>query len=132
VWDGGTARQLGLVDRFGSLNDAVQEAARRAHLDPAHARAVYLEKEPGTLTRFFTNLAGDDDVDEGTRDAFARLAHRPEAMIAHALEDAQSLLNGPAIQARCLECPEIAPARPMRAQAPESLWARLLALVWRG
>ncbi|MDQ4087891.1 MAG: signal peptide peptidase SppA, partial [Pseudomonadota bacterium] len=31
VWDGGTARQLGLVDRFGSLDDAVAEAARRAN-----------------------------------------------------------------------------------------------------
>ena len=28
VWDGGTAHQLGLVDRFGNLNDAVAEAAR--------------------------------------------------------------------------------------------------------
>ena len=30
VWDGAAARQIGLVDRFGSLEDAVAEAARRA------------------------------------------------------------------------------------------------------
>jgi protease-4 len=46
VWDGGTARQLGLVDQFGSLGDAIREAARRAKLDPETAEAVYLEKKP--------------------------------------------------------------------------------------
>ncbi|MDQ1674752.1 MAG: protease, partial [Frankiaceae bacterium] len=30
IWDGGTARQLGLVDAFGGLDDAIREAARRA------------------------------------------------------------------------------------------------------
>ncbi len=33
VWDGGTAHQIGLVDRFGNLSDAIAEAARRAKLD---------------------------------------------------------------------------------------------------
>ncbi len=45
VWDGGTARQLHLVDRFGTLQDAVGEAAKRAKLDPAKVHAEYLEKE---------------------------------------------------------------------------------------
>ena len=47
IWDGGTARQLGLVDAFGGLDDAIAEAARRAKLDPDEAEAVWLEKEPG-------------------------------------------------------------------------------------
>ena len=57
VWSGGTARQLGLVDRFGSLDDAVAEAARRAGLDPATARRAYLEREPGFLARLFGGSA---------------------------------------------------------------------------
>jgi protease-4 len=131
VWDGGTAHQLGLVDRFGNLADAIAEAARRAHLDPADVRPVYLEKEPGWLARMFADAArGDDDRgDSDARDAFAGIARRPEAMLARALHDASELLAGPAIQARCLDCPETAPLP--RAEASESLWARLLALVWQ-
>ena len=135
VWDGGTAHQLGLVDRFGNLNDAIAEAARRANLDPGSVRPVFLERQPGWLARLFTDAARDDDNDRGdasaaARDAFAGLARRPEAMIERALHDARELLSGPAIQARCLECPGIVSTP--RLQAADSLWSRLLALVWRG
>ncbi len=129
VWNGGTARQLGLVDRFGSLNDAVADAARRAGLDPATARPAYLESEAGLFARLFGGL-GRADVAGAPRDAFSRLARRPEAMIERAVHDAQGLLAGPAIQARCLECPAIAPVpRP----PAEGHWlARLAALVLSG
>lgn len=129
VWNGGTARQLGLVDRFGSLNDAVADAARRAGLDPATARPAYLESGPGFFARLFGGL-GRGNVAGAPRDAFSRLARRPEAMIERAVHDAQSLLAGPAIQARCLECPAIAPVpRP----PAEGHWlARLAALVLSG
>ena len=33
VWDGGTARQLGLVDRFGGLDEAIAKAAALAKID---------------------------------------------------------------------------------------------------
>src|SRR5205085_1956645 len=46
VWDGGTARQLGLVDQFGNLGDAIAEAARRAHIDAKDAKPDWLEKQP--------------------------------------------------------------------------------------
>src|SRR3546814_7792096 len=62
VWDGGTARQLGLVDGFGSLDDAIAEAARLAQLDPAKARPVFIEEKPdyfrSLLEKYFT---GDED-----------------------------------------------------------------------
>ena len=130
VWDGGSARQIGLVDRFGSLDDAVAEAARRARIDPADARPVFLEREPGWFGQLIADAARDEEGDQVARDAFSRLARRPEAMLQRALHDAQQLLSGPAIQARCLECPAIAPLP--RAAASESFWARLLGLVWRG
>jgi len=134
VWDGGAARQLGLVDRFGSLDDAIAEAARRANLDPANVHPRFLERAPGWFGQFLADAASDEDEDAnaGAHDAFARLAHRPEAMIQRALHDAQRLLAGPAIQARCLECPAIAPTPRSAAGRGESLWARLLALVWQG
>jgi protease-4 len=130
VWDGGTAHQLGLVDRFGTLSDAIAEAARRAHLDPATARPVFLEREPGFLETMIADAVSNDDDDDLNRDAFAHLSRRPEAMLAQAFADAQALLAGPAIQARCLECPASAPA-PAPTQASQSFWAQLIALVWR-
>ena len=132
VWGGGTARQLGLVDRFGSLDDAVAEAARRANLDAGDARTVYLEEEPDFWDQLFTDWATDDEAAaQAPRDAFARAARRPEAMLERAIYDAQRLLAGPAIQARCLECPWSAPLR--RPRMPQSsLWSLLAASLWRG
>jgi protease-4 len=39
------------------------------------------------------------------------LAGNPEQQIAAAIRDVRSILSGPSIQARCLECPSVAPAR---------------------
>ncbi|MDT9597947.1 signal peptide peptidase SppA [Sphingosinicella rhizophila] len=104
VWDGGTARQLGLIDSFGSLDDAIAEAARRAKLDPAKAKAVYLEREPGFIENFLFDF-GNARAQHPARDAFSRLGDRPDAMLIRALGDADRILSGPAVQARCLDCP---------------------------
>ncbi len=61
VWDGAAAKQIGLVDRFGTLEDAVAEAARRAHLDPAKVHPVYIEREKSAAVRFLQMLAGNSD-----------------------------------------------------------------------
>jgi protease IV len=102
VWDGGTARQLGLIDGFGSLDDAIAEAARRANLDPAKVKAVWLEKEPSWFEQLFRTMG---DSEQASPDAFSRMGARPQQLLARALADAQQILSGPAIQARCLECP---------------------------
>lgn len=130
VWDGGSARQLGLVDRFGNLNDAIAEAARRAGVEGDAARAVWLEPEPGFWASLFQGIA-EGEGGQQTRDAFAGLARRPETMVARAIEDAQSLLAGPAIQARCLECPAVAPPRALPPAVQASWFGRLIAAVWR-
>ncbi len=123
VWDGGAARQLGLIDQFGSLEDAIAEAARRAEIDPEDAEAVWLEEEPDFFTEM---LRGMTRGEEASSDAFTRLAHRPEALLHRALAEAQELLAGPAIQARCLECP---PPRVRR--AGESSPLALLSALFR-
>lgn len=123
VWDGGTARQLRLVDQFGSLQDAVAEAARRARLDPEDAAVLHLQPQTDWFTRRFGDLARARPASVGN-DPFGRIARRPQAMIARAIGDAQSLLRGAAIQARCLECP---PAYEAAAPAGDTLsWWRLL------
>ena len=127
VWDGGTARQLGLVDGFGSLDDAIREAARRAKLDPAAAKAVYLEKKPDFWGEMLKSWNDEDDTQAAGRDIFSQIAARPETMLMRGLYDAQRILSGPAIQARCLECPTTAMPLRKKEQATVSGWlARLL------
>jgi protease-4 len=128
VWAGGIARQLGLVDRFGSLDDAIAEAARRANIEADDAEPFFLEKEPTFFDEVVRGLAESEET--AGRDAFAQLTRRPEAMMERAMADVQSLLRGPAIQARCLECPVTAPVRQARTRATESLLSRLLAALW--
>ena len=125
VWSGGAARQLGLVDRFGGLDDAVREAARRAGLDPDGARTTYLERRPGLLARL---LAGSAEAGAGApRDVFSRLAQRPQTLFERALYDAREIAAGPAVQARCLECPAVAPVPRLSGEAGGSWLLRLAA-----
>jgi protease-4 len=126
IWDGGTARQLGLVDSYGSIEDAIAEAARRAKIDPKDASPVYLEKEPSFYESLFESLASEEEDDDTAQDAFTRLAQEPRLMLLRVVPDANHLLAGPAIQVRCLECGPVAPARPTRKD--QSALASLLAL----
>ena len=132
VWDGGTARQLGLVDRFGGIDDAIAEAARRARLDPAEVHAVYLEKEPGwaaKLAQAFARGGEEDEVDQAqARDPLSRIAADRRALFAQAIGDARRLATGSAMQARCLECAALAPASPTAADVTlaDMLFGKLL------
>jgi protease-4 len=126
VWDGDTARRHGLVDRFGSVRDAIAEAARRAGIDPADAGIVWFEEEPPFLARFLASLAGGGEARASGADVFTAVARRPQALAVRAIRDAQAMLGGPAIQARCLDCPPSAAALPaVRAPLLERLLAAL-------
>jgi protease-4 len=127
VWDGGSARQLGLVDQFGSLDEAIAEAARRAGLDPDEAEPAWLDRELGFWESLFGGFASDGSEAAG-RDVFGRIAARSQLTITHALADAQQLLAAPGVQARCLQCPPVAPARLTRKEKSglESLVSMLM------
>lgn len=127
VWDGGTARQLGLVDRFGTLSDAIAEAARRAKLDPAATQPVYLEKEPGWAAQLAASLTEPGDDDRAGGDAFARIAADRRALLGRALGDVRRLASGGSIQARCLECAGLGPVggEPGDARLLDLLLARI-------
>jgi len=109
VWVGGTARQLKLVDRFGNLQDAVNEAAKRAKIAPADARVVYLEKPPGWAAQFAKQFADREEDGGAPADALGRLAWERRQMFAQALGDMQRLLASGSVQARCLECAGLGP-----------------------
>ena len=118
VWAGGTARQLGLVDRFGTLDDAIAFAAKQANLTGSAAHPRWIEQQPNSwkaLLRDWTQKNGDSNA---AIDPWTRIAHRPQELLARALADAQALAFGPAIQVRCLEC---GAAEPPSAQAQASL-----------
>ncbi|KQN25861.1 signal peptide peptidase SppA [Sphingomonas sp. Leaf33] len=130
VWDGGTARQIGLVDRFGGIDDAVAEAARRAKIDPAAVERVYLDRPVSWQAKFAETFARDPDDanDAAGGDAFARIAADRRAVFAQAIADARRLVRGPSMQVRCLECAALSPAAPAPADRTiaETLLAKVL------
>jgi protease-4 len=110
VWDGGTARQLGLVDGFGGIDDAIAKAAQLAGL--GNERGVrYLEQQPSFRDQLISSLADNDNDSATPTDAFSTLAHEPEQQLAAVIAEVKAILTGPSIQARCIECPPVAPAR---------------------
>jgi protease-4 len=110
VWDGGTARQLGLVDAFGGLDDAIAEAARLAKLDEGAAKPVWLEPEPDFLGQLLMSMAAGGEEEQATPDAFGRLAMKQRQLMLRAAADAERLLSVSSVQARCLGCPAAAQA----------------------
>ena len=126
VWDGGTARQLGLVDGFGGFDEAVAKAAELAKLGKDERGLTYLEKEPSftdTLMEAFT--AQEETEDAPATDAYASLAPAPEGLLVRAIAEVRSILNGPTIQVRCLDCPPVV-AAPKLSNEDRGWLARLL------
>ena len=109
VWDGGTAHQIGLVDGFGGMDEAIAKAAQLAKLGDERG-VTYLERPPSFKEQLLEMLASQDR-DEGASpaDGFAFLGNG-QLRLAEAMADLRSILAGPSIQVRCLECPSVAPA----------------------
>jgi protease-4 len=109
VWDGGTAHQLGLVDGFGGIDDAVAKAAQLADLgNERHVR--YLEPPVSFRQQLIDTLSSEQNDNTAVpEDAFASLKRAPQEQLARALGEVRSVLGGASIQARCLECPNIEP-----------------------
>ena len=103
VWDGGTARQLGLVDGFGGLDQAIAAAAGLAKLGDER-KVRYLDRAP-TFAEDLMAMFSGEEAEAAPTDAFAALAPAPEALLDVALDDVRRILSGPSIQVRCLDCP---------------------------
>ena len=111
VWDGGTAHQLGLVDGFGSMDEAIAKAAQLAKLGDERG-VTYLER-PVSFREQLLDMLAQQERDEGeapATDGFAFIANS-DLKLAQAMAELRSVLTGPNIQVRCIECPGVAPAR---------------------
>ncbi|MBA3862415.1 MAG: signal peptide peptidase SppA [Erythrobacter sp.] len=109
VWDGGTARQLGLVDEFGGLQDALAWAAAKAGAKEDGWHPVFLgdkaENYDSLIRQLVISNAARAPLTAGG-DIFALTARRNGDLAARLTRDAQRLLGTGGIQAYCLECPE--------------------------
>lgn len=118
VWDGGTARQIGLVDQYGGLEDALAWAAKEAGLADGDWHADYLGNQPGNYDTLLRSLlVGDDARTSLGGDLFATVAGRQKALLAQAESDLSRLLTARGMQAYCLECPP--PAAAQASLAPQ-------------
>lgn len=108
VWDGGTARQLGLVDQFGGLEDAMQWVAGEAGLEDDDWSAMFLGNAPGnydSLIRQLVTNAVAPTSSARTGDLFAMTARQREVLVGQMVSDAKMLTGTQGVQAYCLECP---------------------------
>ena len=124
VWDGGSARQLGLIDGFGGMDEAIAKAAELAKLGDGDRGLTYLEEGPDFTDALLMAWAGEEEEADVPADALASLAPAPEAMLTRALGEVRSILSGPTIQVRCLECPPVA-AAPLLTRDERGWLARL-------
>ncbi len=105
VWSGAQALERRLIDRFGSLEDAVAEAGRRAGL-PDKPRVIFLEPELSPLERLLAQLAGGQAgrIPAAARGLFGRLAFAAGAAAARQTAAVVELARAPSVQALCLPC----------------------------
>ena len=130
VWDGGAARQIGLVDQYGGLDDALAWAAQKAKIAKGKWRPVFLGAEETAYDSLLRRWLVDDGQASrgsggGARDVTGLLAARQTALGDRLVRDLERLLGGSGMQAYCLECP--ATPRAAVRKAPELGWLGTLA-----
>ncbi|ESZ88858.1 MAG: serine protease [Blastomonas sp. CACIA14H2] len=124
VWDGGTARQIKLVDRFGSIDDAIAEAAKRAKLGKDSYSVKYLETEPDPFEQFVSGMFAPAEEEKQASGLVARLAWQQRAALGQVLGDLNVLGGAEGVQAWCLECSGALP--PRHVARADASWLRAL------
>ncbi len=111
VWAGGTARQIGLVDRYGGMDEALAEAAKRAGLKADGWHAVYIEPQPSFAGTLLGGLMPKKVQAVAPMDIFAHAAWQQHLFVQRIAADLDMLTGIKGAQARCLECADFgAPA----------------------
>ncbi len=127
VWDGGTARQIKLIDRFGSIDDAIAEAAKRAKLKDDGYSVRYLQTEPDAFEQFVSGMFGPTEDSQQAHGLVAQLAWQQQAALGQVIGDLNVLGGTQGVQAWCLECSGALPPR-TSARAELGWLAQMLSL----
>ncbi|MDP3676992.1 MAG: signal peptide peptidase SppA [Novosphingobium sp.] len=107
IWDGGTARQLGLVDQFGGIEEALAYAAKAAKLGEGDWHPEYLGEEDDAFRSLLVQLldSGDDDARDSRSGIGGIVAAQQAALAARLAHDVALLSGHGGMQAYCVECP---------------------------
>ncbi|MBI1402703.1 MAG: signal peptide peptidase SppA [Porphyrobacter sp.] len=131
VWDGGTARQLGLVDQFGGLDDALAWAAAKAGAKEGEWHPVFLGEKADGYDPLIRRLIASETGAAAARASgtpFAIVARRQDELAARLSRDIARLTGTPGVQALCLECPGAQEAA-QTPDAPRGAFASLARLI---
>ena len=104
VWAGGTARQIGLVDRYGGIDDALAEAAKRAGLKVGGWHPVYIEPQSSFAGTLLGGLMPKRASVAAPMDIFAHAAWQQQMFVQRMAGDLDMLTGVKGVQAQCLEC----------------------------
>ncbi|WP_226661596.1 signal peptide peptidase SppA [Alteriqipengyuania lutimaris] len=126
VWDGGTARQNGLVDQFGDLDDALAWVAGKAGLEDDSYHARFLGSESSEYQTLLRQLVGGGDAKARGGDLFAMTAQREAQTPARIAQDLQKIIETPGMRAYCLACPEPSGAVRNQPDAHNGDWLNVL------
>jgi protease IV len=123
VWDGGTARQLGLVDAFGSLDEAFADAAKRIGVEADDVERVTYEEQPSFLSSLLSSFGVAAKQPVVAHDVYTLQRYKAQGVAFRALADAEHILTGSAVQVRCIVCPPMAAAT--QSNLPKSLLSKI-------
>jgi len=130
VWDGGTARQIGLVDQYGGIEEAIAFAAEKAQLSQGEWHVTYLGEEAGGYNSLVRNMLTGEDAEtaRGGGDLFSMVAQRQQALIGQAQLDLDRMLSVRGMQAYCLECP-VSPNAKLLDERPKGWLSRVISSI---
>lgn len=103
VWAGGVARQVGLVDRFGGLEEALAFAANAAGIEGDDWHAEYIAPEPDPFEEFLASMTSGEEEARRT-DMFALAGQGRDNLLAVLSRDVAILTGQGGVQAMCLQC----------------------------
>ena len=106
VWDGGAARQKGLIDQFGGLQDAAAWVAEQGEANEDGFHLVRLGSAPDPYQSLIRQLLTSD-----TKTSFLQtgltghIAVGQRAAMGRVASDMERIVNGTGVQAYCEVCP---------------------------
>ncbi|MXP08742.1 signal peptide peptidase SppA [Pseudoblastomonas halimionae] len=130
VWSGVAARQNGLFDAMGGLDEALAYAAKQAELDAGEWHPRYLGNKREPFLSLIEQLTQSErGVDEAiARDLISYAAQRRRLALGTASVRLERLMTGGAgMQALCLDCDSGMAARPIADE--RGFWAKLAGML---